>query len=101
VCGPSVRTDVLISVFCFLPSDLLLIEAGKIITTIPGNLHPYPHRRSSVPNTQSETESLLDIVRGVDGRTIMLPEFQRDFRWERTGQPLENLRTSPSAAAES
>ena len=35
-----------------------------------------------MPDTQSETESLLDIVRGIDGRTIMLPEFQRDFRWE-------------------
>ncbi|MEI8307386.1 MAG: DUF262 domain-containing protein [Chloroflexales bacterium] len=35
-----------------------------------------------MPDTQSETESLLDIVRGIDNRTIMLPEFQRDFRWE-------------------
>src|SRR3712207_692358 len=33
-------------------------------------------------DTQSQTESLLDIMRGVDNRTIMLPEFQRDFRWE-------------------
>jgi len=35
-----------------------------------------------MPDTQSETESLLDIVRGIENRTIMLPEFQRDFRWE-------------------
>lgn len=33
-------------------------------------------------DTQSETESLLDIIRGIDSQTIMLPEFQRDFRWE-------------------
>lgn len=32
--------------------------------------------------TQSRTESLLDIVKGVQSRAIMLPEFQRDFRWE-------------------
>jgi len=33
-------------------------------------------------DTQSQTESLLDMIRGVDKQTIMLPEFQRDFRWE-------------------
>lgn len=33
-------------------------------------------------DTQSRTESLLDTVRGIQNRTIMLPEFQRDFRWE-------------------
>lgn len=33
-------------------------------------------------DTQSQTESLLEIVRGIDKKTIMLPEFQRDFRWE-------------------
>lgn len=33
-------------------------------------------------DTQSQTESLLDIVRGIEKQTIMLPEFQRDFRWE-------------------
>lgn len=32
--------------------------------------------------TQSLTESLLDIVKGIGTQTIMLPEFQRDFRWE-------------------
>jgi hypothetical protein len=32
--------------------------------------------------TQSRTESLLDIVKGIQSHTIMLPEFQRDFRWE-------------------
>jgi hypothetical protein len=37
-----------------------------------------------MPDTQSETESLLDIVRGIESRTIMLSEFQRDFRWEST-----------------
>jgi len=31
---------------------------------------------------QSQTESLLDIVRAVDNETLLLPEFQRDFRWE-------------------
>jgi hypothetical protein len=33
-------------------------------------------------DTQSRTESLLDTVKGIQGKTIMLPEFQRDFRWE-------------------
>jgi hypothetical protein len=33
-------------------------------------------------DTQSQTESLLDIVKGISTHTIMLPEFQRDFRWE-------------------
>lgn len=33
-------------------------------------------------DTQSKTESLLDIVRDVDRKAILLPEFQRDFRWE-------------------
>jgi hypothetical protein len=32
--------------------------------------------------TQSRTESLLDIVKGIQSKNIMLPEFQRDFRWE-------------------
>jgi hypothetical protein len=32
--------------------------------------------------TQSRTESLLDIVKGIQSHKIMLPEFQRDFRWE-------------------
>jgi hypothetical protein len=32
--------------------------------------------------TQSRTESLLDIIKGIDSKIIMLPEFQRDFRWE-------------------
>ena len=31
---------------------------------------------------QSQTESLLDIIRSVDKKSLMLPEFQRDFRWE-------------------
>ncbi len=31
---------------------------------------------------QSQTESLLDIVQGIEAKSIMLPEFQRDFRWE-------------------
>jgi hypothetical protein len=35
-----------------------------------------------VNENQSQTESLLDIVKGVQQRTILLPEFQRDFRWE-------------------
>ena len=29
-----------------------------------------------------QTESILDIIKGIDSKTIMLPEFQRDFRWE-------------------
>ena len=33
-------------------------------------------------DTQSQTESLLEIVKGIEKQTIMLPEFQRDFRWE-------------------
>lgn len=33
-------------------------------------------------DTQSQTESLLEIVGGIEKKTIMLPEFQRDFRWE-------------------
>src|SRR2546422_10670146 len=33
-------------------------------------------------DTQSQTESLLEIVRGIEKKTIILPEFQRDFRWE-------------------
>lgn len=33
-------------------------------------------------DTQSQTESLLEIIKGIDTQTIMLPEFQRDFRWE-------------------
>jgi len=33
-------------------------------------------------DTQSQTESPLEIVRGIDKKSIMLPEFQRDFRWE-------------------
>ena len=31
---------------------------------------------------QSQTESLLDIVRSIQQETLLLPEFQRDFRWE-------------------
>jgi hypothetical protein len=33
-------------------------------------------------DTQSQTESLLDIVKGIQSQATMLPEFQRDFRWE-------------------
>lgn len=33
-------------------------------------------------DTQNQTESLLEIVHGIEKKTIMLPEFQRDFRWE-------------------
>jgi hypothetical protein len=29
-----------------------------------------------------QTESILEIIKGIDSKTIMLPEFQRDFRWE-------------------
>jgi hypothetical protein len=31
---------------------------------------------------QSQTESLLEIVRSIKRETLLLPEFQRDFRWE-------------------
>src|SRR5437763_16856408 len=33
-------------------------------------------------DTQSQTESLLEIVQGIEKKAIILPEFQRDFRWE-------------------
>jgi hypothetical protein len=33
-------------------------------------------------DNQSQTESLLDIVRSIQNETLLLPEFQRDFRWE-------------------
>lgn len=32
--------------------------------------------------TQSRTESLIDIIKGIREENILLPEFQRDFRWE-------------------
>jgi hypothetical protein len=35
-----------------------------------------------VKDTQSQTESLIEIIKGIRDQTIMLPEFQRDFRWE-------------------
>src|SRR5689334_7920052 len=31
---------------------------------------------------QSQTESLLDIVRSITNEILLLPELQRDFRWE-------------------
>src|SRR5579859_2327479 len=31
---------------------------------------------------QSQTESLLEIAKGIEARAIMLPEFQRDFKWD-------------------
>src|SRR5438105_104151 len=39
-------------------------------------------RKIFMKETQSQTESLLEIVKGIDARSIMLLEFQRDFRWE-------------------
>jgi len=33
-------------------------------------------------DNQSRTESLIDIVKGVENQDILLPEFQRDFRWD-------------------
>lgn len=33
-------------------------------------------------DTQRHTESLLDIVKGIQKKNILLPEFQRDFRWD-------------------
>ncbi|WP_201750222.1 DUF262 domain-containing protein, partial [Tautonia marina] len=39
-------------------------------------------RETGMNDNQSQTESLLDIVRGIEGEIILLPEFQRDFRWE-------------------
>jgi uncharacterized protein with ParB-like and HNH nuclease domain len=38
--------------------------------------------RKSVHENQSQTESLLDILRSIKTETLLLPEFQRDFRWE-------------------
>jgi hypothetical protein len=37
---------------------------------------------SAVNENQSQTESLLDIFRSIRNETLLLPEFQRDFRWE-------------------
>ncbi len=33
-------------------------------------------------DNQSQTESIFNLIKGIDSRTVMLPEFQRDFRWE-------------------
>jgi hypothetical protein len=33
-------------------------------------------------DTQSQTESLLEIITSIEKQTMVLPEFQRDFRWE-------------------
>jgi hypothetical protein len=33
-------------------------------------------------DNQSQTESLLDIIHAIEDETLLLPEFQRDFRWE-------------------
>ena len=33
-------------------------------------------------DNQSQTESILEIVRAIENKSIVLPEFQRDFRWE-------------------
>ncbi|MFM7202806.1 MAG: DUF262 domain-containing protein [Myxococcota bacterium] len=43
--------------------------------------------------TQSQTESLVEIIKGVRSQTILLPEFQRDFRWdiERTYDLFDSL----------
>jgi hypothetical protein len=71
---------------------LLKIRASGNIVSSAGNcsaneksLAPPYHfdaRRLFMSDTQSYTESLLDIVKGIRIQTIMLPEFQRDFRWE-------------------
>jgi uncharacterized protein with ParB-like and HNH nuclease domain len=46
---------------------------------------------------QSQTESLLDIVRPIQNDTLLLPEFQRDFRWEmdQTYDLFDSLSTLP------
>src|ERR1035438_147278 len=33
-------------------------------------------------DTDAQSESILDIIQGIDAKQLMLPEFQRDFRWE-------------------
>ena len=33
-------------------------------------------------DTSAKTESILDIIKGIEKETIVLPEFQRDFVWE-------------------
>src|SRR5438067_11725208 len=41
-----------------------------------------PSPTVSMNENQSQTESLFDIVRSIQQETLLLPEFQRDFRWE-------------------
>src|SRR3954468_18146641 len=54
----------------------------------PSLSHCSPHAgdtrafRCPMNENQSQTESLLDIVRSIKQETLLLPEFQRDFRWE-------------------
>jgi hypothetical protein len=33
-------------------------------------------------DTVPETESIVSIIKTIDNQSVMLPEFQRDFRWE-------------------
>ena len=33
-------------------------------------------------DNQSQTESILEIVKAIEEKSVVLPEFQRDFRWE-------------------
>jgi hypothetical protein len=37
---------------------------------------------ANMNDNQSQTASLVEIVSGIRKGTVMLPEFQRDFRWE-------------------
>ena len=30
----------------------------------------------------AQTESILEIIKAIESSKMMLPEFQRDFRWE-------------------
>jgi len=57
-----------------LASRALLVSVGHDRNGAP--------REWIMDDTKAQTESLLDIVKGIDNRSIMLPEFQRDFRWE-------------------
>ncbi len=60
---------------------LLLNEASTVFLVKKQNCS-IRGKGATMNDTQSQTESLLEIVRSIEKQTIMLPEFQRDFRWE-------------------
>src|SRR6266702_4132674 len=60
---------------------LLLNEASTVFLVKKQNCS-IRGKGATMNDTQSQTESLLEIVRSIEKQTIILPEFQRDFRWE-------------------